>query len=242
MDQSNYGGGGSYWYLYSYVGFLLVLPFLRSISKNLQKKDFIFLLVIRFIFSSCVDIVNLFISIRGYSSIIISNDFIDSLHVALGRSVFYPLIGYYLDHEININNIKRKSWIILSLCIFGGIFTSCLCTYYEGISSGSGFTQNYVMLFDYLSTIGAFLFIKKFCSKHNFQDLGGKINFFGSLTFGIYLIDPILKYFLYANFEQLLEPYLITIIVSLLWCVFSLMVGGTITFLLKKIPPFNNLI
>ena len=36
-------GGGAYWYLYSYIGFLLLVPIFRKITRSMTKADFLFL-------------------------------------------------------------------------------------------------------------------------------------------------------------------------------------------------------
>jgi len=39
----------SYWYLYSYISFLVMLPFLRKIAVNINKKEFIYLFLLTII-------------------------------------------------------------------------------------------------------------------------------------------------------------------------------------------------
>lgn len=63
---------------------------------------------------------------------------------------------------------------------------SNFCTYYEGITTGA-YTQNYVQLFDYLTSIVVFLIIKYIFTVKQSEKVGVEkvICLGGSLTFGI---------------------------------------------------------
>lgn len=43
---------GIYWYLYAYLGFLFMLPFMQRIVKNITRGDVCILLFLNFVFSS----------------------------------------------------------------------------------------------------------------------------------------------------------------------------------------------
>lgn len=232
----------SYWYLYAYLGMLLMLPFLRKICLKLSKQDFVFLLVLHFIMASLIPMVNCICSTLGVGGIGISGNV--TIPLATITQLFYPIIGFYIDRNVDVQKLNKRKMVVLLLISFVGIILSCGFTYYEGIHTG--FTQNYVQLFDYLATICAFILIKKICVRSidvNQKPLIGKIiTLIGSLTFGIYLLDPYLQFAMYSKFESILEPVLPTLFVSLAWCLFSMLVGGCITFILKKIPVFKKLI
>ncbi|MEY8258622.1 acyltransferase [Erysipelotrichaceae bacterium 66-17] len=238
-------GGRAYWYLYCYLGFLLLLPILRRITKGMTKADFILLLSVHFFFSSLIPIVNIILTSHGIDNIVISPHFSEALDLALDKVMFYPLIGYYIDHSIDLKNTKPKQ--IILLCLFGiaGIVVSNICTYYEGTHGDMIFTQNYVSLFDYISTICVFILIKYICLKHNgyiaHPHFVKTVTLIGSLTYGIYLIDPVLKKLVYIPFETILEPFMITFFVSILWCLTSMIIGGLITFELNKVSIFKKI-
>lgn len=126
-----------------------------------------------------------------------------------------------------------------------GILLSNLCTYYEASNTGY-YTQNYVQLFDYLTAIVAFLTIKALTviitdKDHKIQAMK-KIEFMGSLTFGIYLFDPILQEILYHRYEMIVEPMLPTLIVSFGWVMISMLCGGVLTYIMKKLPGIRKLL
>ena len=78
--------------------------------------------------------------------------------------------------------------------------------------------------------------------KLNEGKTGAVICFIGSLTLGIYLLDPCLKYVLYRRYEGLAEPLFPTLIVSIGWVILSMILGGVITCILKRIPIIKRII
>ena len=157
MFAGSIEGTYSYWYLYAYLGMLLTLPFLTKICLNLRKQDFIFLLVMHFIMSSFLPMVNCIGLSTGIGVIDVSGNI--TVPLATVSQLFYPIIGYYVDRNIDVDKLSKKKILFLIIATFLGIMLSCVFTYYEGIQTG--FTQNYVQLFDYLTTICAFILIKK---------------------------------------------------------------------------------
>lgn len=232
----------SYWYLYAYLGMLLMLPFLRKICLKLEKNDVILLLFLHFIFASLLPLINVGAKIIGIKGITMSSDL--SIPLATMKHIFYPIIGYYIDHNIDVKKLTKRQNICLVISAILGIFISCICTYYEGINIK--FTQNYVQLFDYVTAIVVFILIKEIVERKLTTSKIPKISkiicLIGGLTFGIYLLDPFLKRIVYQPFVRLMEPIFPTLIVSILWCFLSMLVGGILTYILKKIPVIKKLI
>lgn len=233
----------AYWYLYAYLGFLCVLPMMQRIAKGFTKQEFYVILSIHFLISSFLPILNVILKKFGMLPYDISDKF--NVPFATVKALFYTLIGYYLEHEIDIEKIKKKHVILL---IFGGLLgigLSNYCTLNEARIKGSC-TQNYVQLFDYLLAIVVFILIKALfvnvLYKKDRKLFNKIICYIGSLTLGIYLIDPILRRTYYSDFKVIMEPIAPTIIVSLGWILFSMIVGGLITAILKKVPGIKKLI
>lgn len=68
-------GAYSYWYLYAYLGMLLMLPFLRKICSQIKKQDFLLLIGVHFLFSSLVPILKVVLPVLGVENFGISGDF-----------------------------------------------------------------------------------------------------------------------------------------------------------------------
>lgn len=229
----------TYWFLYAYLAFLLMLPLLQKIAKRLDKQDFWALIILHFIFISVPKFLDpLFGLLFGQSFEISSNL---TVPLAATNAFFYPLIGYYLDRCIDVLSFSKKKLGQIWLVAILGILISCFMTFSEGVYTGE-YSQRYVQMFDYLTTIAVFITIKRY---YLIKDRGnGKIdlNLIGSLTFGIYLFDPFIKEIFVNPYFRVLEGRLPIMIGSVGWIIISFVVGGTITYLAKKIPLFAKLL
>ena len=184
LFAGNLEGTRSYWYLYSYLGMLLTLPFMQRIARNLRKEDFWLLMGLHFIISSLIPMLNILLKIANIDSFSLSDSF--STPFATTKQFFYPILGYYLENYIDVKKIKRKQIFGMVMAALVGIYLSCLCTYWEGLTTG-GYSQNYVQLFDYLTTVVAFIVIKYMMVQKFPQLVEGAIAkcicFIGSLCF-----------------------------------------------------------
>lgn len=230
---------GAYWYLYAYLGFLFMLPFLQKIAKQMKRQDFYALLAMRFVLLSLLPMFNLFLQMTGNDAIAIAEEF--SIPLASLAAFFYPLTGYFIDHCVDVQLLQKKHWIGLMATVFAGIAISCLCIYCEETVG-----ETYLTLFDYLFAIAVFLFIK-YAVTVKFPILSaGKIAkavcFVGTLTFGIYLLDHYFKLVLYQGYEAFMENWLPSLFTSLGWCVISMLSGGMVTCILRKLPLFRKIL
>lgn len=220
-----------------------MLPCLQRVAKGMQQQDFWMLMVLHFVFLSLFPLINILLSFTNFSTLDITGDF--SVPIATMKVIFYPLLGYYLENHVNIKKLSRVQLGGIGLAALMGIVFSCLCTLLEGHLTGS-YTQNYVQLFDYVSTIFAFIAIKRITTVSvpalSRNKIGQAVCLIGSLTFGMYLFDPYLKRLIEEPYNVLAEPYLPTLFVSIGWCLIRMILGGIITYAIKKISLFNKLI
>lgn len=243
LFSGNLDGTFHHWYLYSYLGFLLTLPLLQRIAKGINTQDFWVLVILHGIFSSIIPMLNILLSINNMSTVIISEHFF--IPLATAKSFFYPLVGYYLDKKVDVSKFKVKDILGMLIIGFLGVILSCICTYWEGSTTGT-YTQNYVQLFDYVTTIIAFLIIKyifteiiRLSSTGKMQDV---ICYIGSLTLGIYLLEPIFKLFLWEWYHNTIECLVPRLIGSMIWLIGVMILCGTVTAILKKLPVFRKII
>lgn len=239
MFAKNLDETGAYWYLYAYLGFLLLLPFLQKIAKQMSRSDFYALLGLHFSICSLLPICNLFLRLTGNGSLSIAEEF--SVPLASTAAFFYPLTGYYLDRKIGIQGTfgRRKMGIVAAA--LAGLFLSCLCVYF-----GGDVGENYISLFDYQLAMTVFLLVKYVVTVRFPVLSAGRISaavcFAGSLTFGIYLLDHYFKLILYNSYEMFAEGFLPSIFASFGWCVISMFLGGIVTCILKKLPLFRKIL
>lgn len=237
--EKNLEETGAYWYLYAYLGFLFLLPFLQKIAKQMNQSEFLTLLALHFGVLSLLPICNVFLQLAGYDRLSIAEEF--SVPLATTAALFYPLIGYYIDTKIQLGSLSKGKWIWFFAVVFAGVCLSCFCVYQNGATD-----ENYLSLFDYLLAAFVFLFVK-YATLVRFPMLSsGKIAesvcFMGSLTFGIYLLDHYFKLVFYSEYEAFAESFLPSILASFGWCAVSMVFGGIVTWILKNLPVFKNVL
>ena len=236
--RNNIPGTDSYWYLYSYLGILVALPFLQRMAKGITKTEVCVLAFIHFISSSFLPVANILMKQYGKNGgYALSGNFV--VPFAFEKAFFYTIVGYYLEYHVQIEKIKRKHIVLLIAAASAGILISNACTYLDWKINGE-YSQNYVQLFDYITTITAFIIIKYlFVMKKKADSHRGikkTVCFLGSMTFGIYLLDPCLRMLFYGRYEAAVSRTLPTLIISAGWILISMALGTFITWISRKIP------
>lgn len=215
----------SYWYLWAYLGVLVMLPFLRAMAKGMKKEDYIYLLVCHFIFSSMVPIIN---KALGISISILPGTF--DIPIIQVKGIFYTLMGYWLDHIYDIKKVNIRKVCAMCVSAVLMIIYECVNRFENGVP-----TQGYVMLFDYLLAIFIFILVKAvFVNIELEERISNGLTFIGSLTFGIYLLDLTIKPYIWPYIEKVFSVvplYINSIIYSLI----SMIVGGVITYLVRML-------
>ena len=237
-------GSGAYWYMYSYLGVLFVLPFLQRIAKGLTKTEVVSLLVLHFVTSSFFPMINIYFVQQNIDmSISICKDF--TVPFALTKPFFYTLIGYYLEYNVECQKMRPLQLYLLIISGITGIVLSNVCTYIDA-KINNGYSQNYVQLFDYVTAIVVFILIKFLftvkmpnVNQHNLKKM---ICFMGSMTLGIYMFDPCFKLLFYEKYNLWAEHMFPTLIVSVGWVLISMTLGTMCTCIIKKIPIIKSIL
>lgn len=239
LDNAGRVGGLPYWYLYSYIGILLFLPFYRRMAKGMTKQDFYMLFFIHLFFGSFLQIVNSFLTSNGIASIEFNSGLIHGVNLALEQQLFYPLIGYYLYHRVDLFIIPRKKLYLIFAAGFSGILISSFMKLRELGINGIAFSENNLSLFDYLTAICTFLFIKYVCLKHD-QFASKKkfiaiVSLIASLTYGMYIFEPFTKWVIYSRFVAFISSNTYLLYPNIIYCILSMSITGGFTWCLKKI-------
>ncbi len=164
----------TYWFLYLYLGLLLLLPLLKKIVEVMEQQDYTYL------FALCI-IFQLFCGI-GY----FTGYFINANIFTFSMVIFYPLIGYGIDKYCI--NTKMHALIFLAVLIES-------IAILVGIIYIKIFTENPVgvvsifQLFTPLLATELFVIFKVGCKNKNSK----MIRNIGQTVFGIYLIEDIVR-------------------------------------------------
>lgn len=180
----------SFWFLYVYIGFLVVIPFLKLIVNNMTNMHFRYLILIMLFFNALY-IFEYFMS-KGN---IIPNQYILQGTVTFRwivyEAIFYPIVGYYLDNKVSIEKVGKKLPLLWALS-FSTIIISLILTNIEinVLNINNTWYLTFRNTFTYVTTIAIFLTIKYICCVkiHLPKKLEKIFIELGSCTFGIYLI------------------------------------------------------
>ena len=210
----------SLWFLYAYIGVLLLLPFFRKMAPFCKGKLVLYLIGLRVL----TDLVIPLLSMGMGISVSFGFGFV-------GDYYYYMLLGYYLDREEDERLSTGKLILILVLSVaLSGILVYCI----RGIS---GYYQESVPdSFIFLMAPVTFSMIKRWVGGMTKSEQAEKwIVTFGSCVFGIYLFDNFLRW-------QFLPVYLflsektIGIFANSVYVLLTFLGGFIITWILKKIP------
>lgn len=228
------------WYLYSYIGMLAMLPLLRKMVRAMEKKDYIYLASWSLFICGIVPVMQYYLS-KG--TIYLTGNF--SVPLFTATNITYVIMGYFFEHVLDEKYYTAKTALILATSSFFCIVICCFMTQYKAALTGELSESTSQTFYSVLIAIPAYTLY--FCTKLIFtkKKLDNRIaNFIkcaGGTTFGIYLLESILRQKLHFIFDQL-QPIIHTFPACILYVLIVLIAGGIITFVLKRIPLFNKLL
>ena len=245
LNEAGLVGGVQYWYLYSYMGILLLLPFYRRMAKGMTKQDFLMLFFLHLFFRSILKIVNTVLVSNGIAEIAINASLNNGVSLALEQQLFYPLMGYYLDQRVDLRRVSHKKLYLVFASGVAGILITSVMILGDLKNDGIGFSEEYLALFDYLTAICVFLLVKYICLK---RDQFSSAKFFvravtmvGSLTFGMYIFEPFTKWVIYSRLVAMINSNTYLLYPNIIYCILSMTITGYVTWCLKKIPYVKKL-
>ncbi len=216
-------GAGPYWYLYAHIGLLLIMPFLVFIAERMDERLVWYLIILRFIIGAVIPMLFVVVNRIMDSNMHLAYEFNPA--IVLVDCIFYPLAGFGIDRRIDVRRIAGGKIYAVVFVFFASAFLECALTLIAGV-------ENVFSGFDFLMSICLFIIVKYvFTVREISKRLERIIAAVGSLTFGMYLIDPIIG--------DIMEPHIIAgiyaIVPSLLFacaihCLISMAVGGFMTF------------
>ncbi len=222
-------GALQYWYLYSYLGYLFTLPFLQIMGKHMEARHFWLLFIGHFIMATVIPFNNFILNIFGLQGITISRYF--EIPLMNSGVFFYPLMGYFLENTYSETNLKRKTviWSFISLVC---IMITVALVEYDGYLTG--YKHSLIGLFEYVYVFTIYLLVKEIFIKKPVKEKYKRIlKTASNATFGIYLLDPLLKQTVSWMLYQDINNFFNTVPLSkaIIWILFSFLVSGMISYL-----------
>lgn len=229
-----YGGEhtAAYWFLYAYLAYLLMLPFLRRLAQSMSFGEYIWMFV-TCAFIDALPILDCLLS-GGTGS---HNEHFWLLSAEL--YVFYPLMGYFIDQKLEEKHFTKRILFLLMLASLMAIGISCAMTHYWCTLTGQWDQDSCQKFFNtliFLPAVTVYYGAKLLFLRHCFSDRAKDwITTLGGTTFGLYLIEQICRNETRQIFTSL-QPYLHTLPACWIWIGAACCLGMAVTYLLKKIP------
>ncbi len=212
------------WYLYAYLGVLLMLPFLQKMAQAMKKQDYHIFFVISGLFVSVLPILT-----HYFPDFYLFVDF--QLPLFSGYICMLFVGNYFARFEI-----KKTTWGFLAAAALFVLMLAfnVVATYFEYQQSSTAylFFDNRVFLPILVQSACVFYMV-------SFVRLPEKVAnvvcYIGSCTFGIYLISDIVIGLLETYYEQV-SSVLHVFVAMILYEICVFLIGLVITAVLKFIP------
>ena len=228
----------SLWYLYSYLALLLMLPFLRSMVKNMQQRDFVYLMIGYIVF---VGILPCAEYLLFHETGVLHESFSPVLFMT--QNVFFALMGYYFEHIFDGTAHKNRNIVLGITFSVGTIFITCLMTYCQAWAEGASAVdiERFFNCFICIPAMTVYYLMKCACSRIGNTRVCQCLSVLGSAVFGVYLIEKILRALLGIVYQTLF-PLVGSLLASFVWCFAVLCLGLVVVIPLKHIPFIKKIV
>ena len=220
----------SFWYLYLYLGLLLMLPLLRKLAVSCDNSELRYLLGLQLVMGTGAGVFSFLTGIEINQNLYVLNIY-----------VFYLLTGYYLGRRIDMSRFPSyrgiAAFAVNLLCLAGTYFFVRLDYLRQG-----AYSQDVLNLLTPVLTIGIFFNIRWFSQRYLFPPKLEKVVFeAGSCVFGIYLLEHFARIQLLPLYLYLSE-YTFGVLACSCYVITAFILSWFYTELLKHIPGVKKLL
>lgn len=220
----------TYWFLYAYLGMLLLLPLLRRLAVIMEERDFYYLFFLEGVFGVGIPVLFLMTGMELPSGLFI-----------LPANIFYMLTGYWLAKH-GLKRVDRKAFrgscfILILLIGLGSLIVRMHAVMNQGV-----YSQRDLDCLTPLLAVAVFRVVQcgssLFPWKENFR---GVVLLAGSCSFGIYLIEQLIRILLLPVYRYLTE-HSFGIVACSVYVSGTYLIGFGIVCIMKKIPVLRKLL
>jgi surface polysaccharide O-acyltransferase-like enzyme len=227
----------SYWFLYSYLAILFMLPLLRKFAKVLDGRTVIYFIALEILFLGIVP---------SFEYLFNHGAFRINLSILLIQdNIFYVIMGYWFENALDVRKLTSRQMAAGSLAALMMIALAFVLTVYKGHVDGeysAEISQMFHARFIAIPAIATYILIKRFFINRKMSDaFVERLVYLSALTFGIYLVHSIIMTLLKPLYDALF-PTLRSLPSTLIWVVCIMIASGALTVILKRVPPFSKLI
>ena len=222
----------AFWYLYAYIGLLILLPILQRLAQGLTKGSNLYLVILSVGVMGIIPLINIFHQIKPHNYL--TDDFITP-HIGM------LFLGLYIEKHLKID------YKIFTGAIAGFALTltfNIVKTYefYHENPESFVFIDNWRYLNITFMSLCFYIIIEYLA---NYIKAGKTVStvicYIGSLTFGVYLISDLVIH-ITRKFYTELQLDMKIIPATILWELVIFGICAAVTAILKLIPGFKKLI
>lgn len=221
-----------FWFLYSYLSFLIVLPVLRAIVRTLKEQEYFLL----FGFSATLWILPILEDTFKLNPVAISNGFGTSF-------IIYPIIGYGIANVLTDKYYEARYRIIIASTLFVGWATSVIMNTAEHVKTG-GISGNNIDRFSWITAVAIFYFIIYICEKRKLRipdSVERVIGYIGGSTLCIFLFEDMLRSDLFLNIFKFVSDNVSSLFMCIPYTICIVISGVIISKALRAISLINRL-
>ena len=218
---------GTVWYFGIHLGLLLCLPLLRPMAVNMKNSAFIYVAGLILVCTIIIpELAAAYFSARNYG-------FAVNLRFPLQNIyIFCVLMGYYLEHRVNVENITIKQWKMLGV----GVIVSQLIAVVLLRGGLPTLGNVWCML---ISTAVLYLFVKKLFTRVRVSEkVATVMRTLGASVFTVMMIEGVIRATLIRAFAWPLELYWMSFVLAATVLVIGLVIG----LVAKRIPYIKNIV
>ena len=226
-----------YWYLYSYLSFLMVLPLLRRMIRGMNRREFHYLAGMSLLFTGVIPVAAYRLS---GGSMWLTQEM--NLYLLTNILVVYPAMGYYLEQRENLS-WRQIGWL-WGLSVLALILTMYMTDYKIRLTGevAEGKVTTFYGGFRLLPTFSLYATVKKFTSQVRFpQWLRPWIFSLGGCSFGIYLVEQMIRLET-RPLRDAAARYIPNMAATVLWVLLIMALGHVLTLAAKKLPVLRKLL
>lgn len=239
------------WFMFAYIGLLLMLPFTRSMIRGLEKKHFLYLISLQLIICGFVPSV-LFLFSPSEAPVMSSlhqyfpfafNDR-TAFPFAGMQYLYFMLIGYFSECMINSQGFSKKHWgLLISSVIVCLVFGSVMMLIHESRTDNFNQITPFLTSFLTIPLIVLYIGTKHLLSKVSTVSLFSKLVVsMGAATIVVFALENILRDFFGALLNRTTSLFafdktpMYVIISNIFLILFVVVTGCCIGIIAKKIP------
>lgn len=221
----------AFWYMYLYLGILVMIPFLQKFVSVLSQNDYLIFFVLSSLYYSVWPIVLHYFpewQITEYFSLPLFNSYIAIL-----------LLGYYFRNYCRPSGCWR---IPCAVGYIGSVALNVILTYSEYLRNNgeSYFFYDNRVFFPIL--LGAFCLFGLISTVQMQESARRVVTFLGGLTFGMYLLSDMMIDKLEFIYLWLIQHHIHQLAAMLIYEMSVFAACAAITYFLKKIPVLRKLL